>query len=607
MNVKQAKTPPLYRINSFRGINVSVTPTQIDETQSPDMLNMALDEKGALNKRAGYERVFATPLGNGAINGMFLYRKSDGSTVFLFAHGTRLYRLDNEEPVSIYTSLANRQVNFFSMNGKCYVQDGTNFLVYDGTTVSRVEDNPYIPTITISRPPAGGGEPYEDFNLLGRGFKDSFSADGTAKEFVLSLKGLDATSVRAEVNGANMNEGSGFTVDRVNGKVTFTTAPTKGTNNVIITAYKTQAGLPNRIKRCQFNVIFGGSNDSYVFMSGNPDEINMIWKSGLDDKGLPDPSYWPENGFYRIGNDNEAVQGFSKQYDYLVIEKEFSKWNIGITIENGKVTFPIRPINDQIGTIARNSIQITENNPISLSKEGMYVLKASNIRDERNVEHISETIDRYLLSESNLRDAVSVDYDKKYWLALNSKVYVLDYTQRSKGSFGEWYIFDNIPAGCFLEANGFLYFGSNREGLLYRFKKVLYDADPYNDDGQPINAYWKSKPINFGADEYYKVIDQLYVGIKPSGKTSVEISYETNNKRSIINENEPVQFNLFDFNRIDFSNFTFQFSSFPRSIKRKVKAKKVTHFQLILGNSKLDENLTILSLVIQYRYQGTVR
>ncbi len=606
MTINAPKEPPLYRINSFKGINVSVTPTQIDETQSPDMLNMALDEKGALNKRTGYKRVFPASLGSGPINGMFLYRKADGNSVFLFAHGTKLYSGSNP-PVSIYNGMANSKVSFFSMNGKCYIQDGTNFLVYDGSTVKSVEENPYIPTITISRPPAGGGEPFEDFNLLGKGFKDSFSADGTAKDYTLSLKGLDATSVKAEVNGTTMNEGSGFTVDRANGKVTFTTAPSKGTNNVIITAYKTQSTFPNRIKRCQFNVIFGGSNDTYVFVSGNPDEKNMIWKSGLDDKGLPDPSYWPENGFYRVGNDNEAVQGFSRQYDYLVIEKEFSKWNIGISIEGGKVTYPIKPINDQVGTIARDSIQVTENNPVTLSRDGMYVLKASNLRDERNVEHISEDIDRYLLNESNLEKAVSVDYDKKYWLAINEKIYILDYTQSSKGKFGEWYIFDNIPASCFLEIDGFLYFGSSKEGLVYRFKKVLSDPDPYNDDGAPIDAYWKSKPITFGADEYFKVIDTLYVGIKPSGKTSVDISYETDKKKSVLNNNEPIRFNLFDFNNIDFANFTFQFSSFPRSIKRKVKAKKITHFQLILENNKLDEGLTVLSLVIKYRYQGTVR
>ena len=94
MNIKPPKEPPLYRINAFKGINVSSTPTQIDENQSPNMLNMMLDERGALNKRTGYDRIFSSPIGEGKINGMFAYRKSDGTTEFLFAHGNKLYKTD---------------------------------------------------------------------------------------------------------------------------------------------------------------------------------------------------------------------------------------------------------------------------------------------------------------------------------------------------------------------------------------------------------------------------------------------------------------------------------------------------------------------------------
>lgn len=85
--------PPLLRIEPFKGVNYSVTQTQISQTQSPDMMNMTIDERGALNKRTGYTPVIP-PLGEGNINGMFLFRKKDGSEVFLFAHGTKLYMTD---------------------------------------------------------------------------------------------------------------------------------------------------------------------------------------------------------------------------------------------------------------------------------------------------------------------------------------------------------------------------------------------------------------------------------------------------------------------------------------------------------------------------------
>jgi hypothetical protein len=174
--------PPLLRIEPFKGVNYSVTPTQISQSQSPDMMNMQIDERGALNKRTGYTRVFPTSLGPGAINGMYTYRKKDGTEFFLIAHGTKLYtQSGSSQPVQVYSGLANARVSFFTFNGKCYIMDGTSYLVFDGTTVSNVV--PYVPTLTISNLPTGGGTLLEDFNLLGTGFKETYTGDGAAKVF----------------------------------------------------------------------------------------------------------------------------------------------------------------------------------------------------------------------------------------------------------------------------------------------------------------------------------------------------------------------------------------------------------------------------------------
>lgn len=588
--VRSTAEPPLLRIEPFRGINLSVTPTQIDQSQSPDMLNMNIDERGALNKRTGYERVFPTSLGAGAINGMYEYRKIDGTVLFLLAHGTKLYtQSGNAQPVEIYNGLANQRVNFFTMNDKCYIMDGVNYLVYDGTSVQAV--TPYIPTISISKNPAGGGTSYEDFNLLGAGFKDSFSADGAAKDFFLSLKGLDATPVTAVVNGTTMNEGSGFTVDRTNGKVTFNTVPAAGTNNVIITAYKTQAGFADRIKKCRFHVIFGGSNDTRVFVSGNPDMPDYVWRSGLYD-----PTYFPENGFYKFP---EKVKGFAKQYDYLVVERESGKHQVSFQLDsNGNPTFPSKPINDQVGTLATNSIQIIENNPVSLSKNGVYMLTASNVRDERNVTHISENVDAKLLKEPNLDKAVSIDFDKKYWLALNGNVYIFDYVMK------EWYLYDNIKANCFLERNGDLYFGSSETGLIYRFKRTT-DPYPYNDDGQPIKAHWVSKVMSFGADERRKLVEKIFFSLKPSIRTSAQLYYVSDKKaRNFV---KTTRKDLFHYGYFDYSVFTYAANEFPQESTNKIKAKKIVYFQFELRNEELDESFGLLSVGVKFNYQSYVK
>lgn len=594
------KSQPLLRLEPFAGMDVGESATQIDNHHSPDMLNMNIDEKGTLNKRTGYTKVYATSLGTGKINAMYLYTKQDGTQIFLVAHGTKLYtQSGNAQPVQLYSGIQNGPINFFTSEGKCYIMDGVKYLVYDGSTIADV--TPYIPVLQISKNPSGGGAANEDFNLIGNKFKDSFSGDGTSTVYQMSLTGLDATTVTAVVGTTTINEGSGLTVDRVNGKVTFTTAPAAGTNNVIITAGKTVSGYPDRIKKCTMAIGFGGANDTRMFISGNPSLPDHMWRSGLYDA-----TYWPENGYYRL---NERIMGFTKQYDYLIVERPNGKHMVSFQITNeGVISFPSKPINNQVGTVASNSIQIIDNNPVSLSKDGVYMVVGTNVKDERNVVHISANIDRKLLLESALNNAVSIDFEKKYWLALNGNVYLLDYTQKSqRNPYGEWYVYNNINASCFLEKDGFLYFGSSTSGLVYRFKKE-YEGTAYNDDGVAINAYWKSKQLTFNAEEMRKYVDSLYFSLKPSTKTSVNLYYSSDKKEDVlINANQTIQFNLFDFATLNFVDFTFYFSNFPKTVKSKIKAKQITHFQLMIQNNKLDESLSILSLAIEYRMQNKIR
>lgn len=620
LNPKPVAEPPLLRIAPFKGINLSVGETQIDPLQSPDMLNMIVDESGSLKKRTGYERVYANSLGPGSINGLHVYRKLDGTTVLLLAHGTKLYtQSGNNQPVEIYSGLANSKLHFFEMGGKCYLLDGTNYLVYDGTTISTVI--PYIPTLLISKVPGvnGGGTLLEDLNLLGNGFKETFSGDGTGTEYHLSLKALDETPVLVKVDTVVKTLGTDYTVDFVNGVITFTTVPSVGTNNVEITAYKTQIGFAERIKKCRFSVLFGGTNDTRVFVSGNPGHSNFVWRSGLFD-----PTYFPENGFYKVGYDGEKVQGFSKQYDYLIIEKERSKWLMHFELQNGEPTFPLKPINDQIGTVSPHSIQSIENSPVSLSRNGVYMLMASNVRDERNVKHISGNVDTRLLKENNIENAISIDFDKKYYLAINGNMYIFNYV------INEWYIFDNIKASCFIEINKELYFGSSTDGLLYRFKRDS-EKFPYNDDGKFINAYWKSAKISFGSAERNKLVQRLFATMEPNRHTSVNFYYVSDKVSFPRNESNLPDYSIlhygksfyndkifdaktefikafrmewFDYGSLDYSLMSYNTSEEPNIVVKKVKVKKVDYYQLVVQNTKLNESLRLDSIALKYLLQN---
>jgi hypothetical protein len=598
--------PPIISIKNFRGVNLNGTPTQIDNSESPDMLNVTLDQFGQIDKRYGYTKVFSPTLGPGKVNGLYLFRKKDGTVIRLLAHGTSLYTWDTSgaDPVSIYSSKADATTRFFTFGNYCYIMDGTNYLRYDGTTVTTVESAAYVPTLTIGRAPAGGGTPYENWNLIGTGFKDSFSGDGTTKTYQLSLTNLDATAVTATVGGVAKVETTDFTVNRTTGVVTFTVAPATGVaNNVVITAYKTQAGYADRVKKCTGFEIYGGTNDTRVFLFGNPAYPNVLRRCGLQD-----PTYWPELAFANVGSDAGKITRLVKQFSRCNIIKEPTPNDTTIFSmsfeqdQNGAATFPIIPLNSSVGCTAPDSLQLIENAPTFLSPAGVYEIVGTNVSDERNVSRISDNVQSKLLAETGLDNAVSVDFDKKYIICVNGNCYVYDYRQQV------WYLWDNIPASCFLEIDGTLFFGSDGDGTIYRVFKGT-DAYPYADDGEAIRAFWKSKVFSFEDDEHTKLVEKVFFSLKPSAKASADLFYATDRTESGDAIAIPLlaRVDLIDFTAMDFNNFSFMTSSLPQEVAAKIKAKKIVYFQVIIQNDRLDESMGILSVGIKVRTQREVK
>jgi hypothetical protein len=598
-------SPPsdIIEIRKFAGLNISTTSTQIEENETPDALNIMLDSFAEPNKRYGYTKAFPTSLGS-KIYGLFNYKKNDGSATILIHCDKKLFTWNGTlgtQPVQIYASMAAFTSNYFIINNKCYILDGTNYLQYDGTSVVDVSAIAYVPTILVSSPPTGGGTANENFNLLTPAFKQSFSGDGTATAYQLAVIGLDATTVTAMVGGSAKVEGTDFTVNRTTGTVTFTVAPPTGVpNNVVITAYKTVEGNANIIKQCRNVVIYGGTNDTRVFWFGNPAYPNFMYNSGLYN-----PTYAPDQGFRKVGSDSTAIVTAVQQYDTCVIFKAPAPdgndtviWNMSFNLDSsGEVSFPLKPINSQVGCLSASSLQLINNDPTWLSDRGVYQLNQSNVRDERNTQHISFKIDRAadqsmvgLLEEANLSTAVAVDYDKKYILTVGSTSYVFDYRQ------GAWFKWSNVPASCYLAFNNFLHFGSSIGGMVYRFRQDG-ELNAYSDDGTAINAYWKTKVMSFNQDESLKSVPKIWFSLKPGDATSADLYYFTDNYTSpLIGTSGVSQFNYVTW---DYGNFSYLLSSFPQNHVFKVKANKVVYFQMMLQNDKAGESMGILSCGIQ--------
>lgn len=610
------KAPDPIIIDQFRGVDFSSNQTQVALNRAIDAPNMLPDGMYFPNKRTGIKKVLSASLGPGGINGIHLYTTINNTVQRLLHHGTKLYYWRNDDTlVELRSDMNNAKSRSFSMNNKLYILDGTNYWQYTsdssvGTTGS-VAGYAYVPT--LFKDGKSGREPFENFNLIGRYFKESFSSDGTSTTYQLSLNGLDPLTVYASFDmGVNfdLREGLNLTVDRELGLVTFTDPPPAGTNTLVIRAAKTIPSLTDRIDKCTIAALFGGTNDTRVFLSGNPDYPNTDWRSGLYD-----PTYFPEHGFTNIGSNNVRIMGYKKQSNALMIIKEDSQQDTTTFLRtfqlnsDGTVSFPLIQGTTGTGCIAKDSIQSIEDKPFFISKTGAHCLNSTNVADERNTSHKSKLIDTRLLAEPNLENAVTVEYNRQYWIAVNGNVYVMNedmkYTDENGEIQYEWFFLNGIKASCFLEYNNYLYFGDSTQGMLWRFKKPS-EVDAYIDDvSTPITAYWTTPLSNLGTYAYYKTIKNVLVTMMPGDRTSADVYYNSSDALMQISASESMA--LLDWDDIDWDDMSWETSSMPQIIATNTKERKVPFFGVTVKNDKLGESFGIYAIQIVFDFMSPIK
>ena len=573
--------------------------TSLEVGQSPHngLLNMCLDNGGVLCKRNGQAYVFSEPINDSNVNGIYPNFKE-----FTIIHiGTKLYKYQGSGlPTEITgVTLADTKSNMFIYNSILYIQDGAGYYQYDGTTLKEVE--PYIPRVNMNRKPDGShSDVDESWNMLGNGFKNTFNSDGTSTEYHLSFDVLDTTPIKVVVGTTEKSLTTDYTVDFTKGIVTFKTAPNEGTNNVEITAYKTFDGLKENIKGCKFGIEFSNR----MFISGNPKTPNMYYAGGLSASN--DASYFPQKYMYGIKGDDTAITGFKVHYNTLIVFKEDLTATVtAATGLDNTASFPINFLNTEIGCDIPRSIQLINNNVVFCNTYGgVHMIVSTTIPGEKSILCISQNINgnysrNGLLQESNLKDAISVDHDFKYYICINKKAYVLDYRDYLSTKYptkNRWFLYDNINANCFAVINNELYYGQNSNGNLVKFINTKTDF------GKPIKAIWKSKLLDFGYPDYLKMINDLYVTF--SNKTTVN-SYV---KATFYNESGLIEKtlsiggnNVWDWSKFSWSNFSYEVTLFDKTIKEKIKLKKIIYLQLEFFNEENNKDLAIKNLVLNFR------
>lgn len=612
------KTPPSkkkynYNIEQFLGIDLSNAPNNVDIYRSPYCPNMIRDTVGKVKKRDGYSllRKYAAK-----INGVhFLGDK-------MLVHSGAVLYLDGITPTSLFATMNNQLSSSFKMDGKLYIQDGLNYLVYDGTTVSAVVGS--IPLIIIARAPSGGGTMYDPVNLLSPWRKVAFLGDVGSKDYFLPSTDLDADTVIAQKSDAggslvDLVETTDFTVNRTTGKVTFGSAPgvspVTGEDNVFITYAKTVSGYSDKISKCDINILYGVNGArNRVFVAGNPSNKNIDYYCELNN-----PSYFADTSYSILGNG--SIMNYSIVNELLVTHKSGEENGSNAVLRDGVLTdkgtvFTLRGSYQTSGALSKRSFAILENEPIFLTDDkNISAITPSDVLGERFSQERSYYITKAIKgeneyvtahAEADLQTAYACSYNGFYFIAIYPDIYVLDGTQfsveknrpYSTRQF-ECYYWPGIKAKVLWEDGG-LCFGTD-DGGIYKFI-----PGQTNDIDGAITCYWDTPELDGESFADKKTFTYVGARIASAPKTGVKISAKVKGlwDEKVPYNNEAI---YFDFGHFDFSNLAFSTDTTPHTLGQKIKIKNQDKVQFRFENSSPGEPFGLYKAIIEYTESGKYR
>lgn len=525
----------------------------------------------------------------GNINGLYIYN----NTTALVHAGNKLYLWNNfpsvpESPTILSETMNNVRSSFFIFNDKVYINDGLNYLVYDGS-LKNVSNNAFIPTTSIGRSPSGGGTMYQDVNLLQSKRINRFIADGTSKDYY-----LDSTEITS-VDEVYVNDvlTTAYTVSLVLGKITFNTAPAKpdlsGVDNVKIVFSKEVTGYTDRISKCTISQVF----DNRVFFTGNDSFKNAIFHSELEN-----PSYISDLSYYQDGTSEARIKSMTVGNNILWVFKEPNQENATVfyhipttSNEYGRI-YPSKQGNVSTGCYS-TCINFYDD-IVFLSKYGLEGI-TGDIEKEQLLSHRSSLIDNKLINASNFNNAQMIEWQGYLLILVDKYIFLADSRQKFQGINGieyEWYLWDveNSKPSILKEYKGSLYIGSE-DGSIFIFSGT-------NDNGEAINSYWTTPMDAFGYSNMLKTTNKrgglARIKTIPNGKVKIAERTNKRDERYITSKASTG----FDYTNIDYSNFAYTTKN-DSYIVYKIKEKKFLNISLKFYSDELDKPFGIYSAVLE--------
>ena len=600
-NFNVPASPTTYQTNlaGFLGVDFSSSITDIDRRRCPRGHNF-INTNGTIEKRNGY-KILAWLGNNANINGIWNVDTVDGE-YFVVHCGTKLYEMETDfsSYIEILEGLADRISQGVIINSKLLILDGKRAIVYDlletNDRVKYLDEIGYIPTTQIARVPNGtASQSYDSINLLQDSRINLFTSNETDTIYQLAETNITKVETVEVLNeNAEWVEQSAITnysVDLEKGQVIFKEVignpPVDDRDNVRIKYKVVSESNKSQVNKCTIMSVYGyaGANNR-AFLAGNPDYANILMHSHIDDI-----TYFPVENITKIGLETAPITGIARLNDgKLAVLKDISDTDstifyIGYGTYNGNEAFPLEGSTKGEGNISHYAHDVLINEPLILTQNGIFALNTVSITDERYVYHRSYYIDAKLKQEANLKEAVGIVNDGKYYLAINDHVYVADSRFKSNSSNSkysnyqyEWYYWINLPVRVWFVWNNELYFG-DKSGNICKFRDDD-DIERFKDNIENVEAEWNSVILDLNNPANKKNIKRVSLSSNPTN-SHLTIGYRLKGGDKQVLSKEYIN------------------STYPKTTMIRKKAKKLSFFSLYVEN-KENSNMNFNSVCVVY-------
>ena len=600
------------------GLNTWELSYRLDPNESPEMKNLWW-RNGAICCRDG--QVYAS---DRALGTAFSCYEDTHYGCMYFHIGNRIYvgTLQGEGSITLYpgsTEVSENRGTWFRYGEQLYYKNKGGYYTVSaelrfwgdetGTTdvdaICYVDPVPaYTPVILINaEPTTGAGDEYQGENRLSGQKTVWYSTVEGVKDYKLPVGNIDSVD-RIVVDDEELTDG--YTVDLEKGIVSFTKEPTHHdpvrVNTVRITFTKANPDAYNSIMDCNCAAVYGGDQNVCVVLGGCDAQPNAYFWCG--NHAVMDPGYFPFEQYNLAGDAGDAITGFGRQQNMLVIFKKQSVGRAAMGTQemaSGRVllTMNYTAINAAIGCDLPESIQLIENNLVfANTKNGVCVVRDSSSAYENNILPISRKVDNGLLPLLKRAETVcSHDDGERYWLAADGEVYVWDYTI-SGYSNPVWFYFTNIHAAGFLRVRDTTWY-LNRDGRVTMMKRT------FDDYGEAIEKVYRFAGQYMGSYDWLKDVTGVLFTVQGDTDTEMRVTYETDyEKREDLTPVRSMTWHLAPRN-LAYRNLGVQ--SFAGVARRKPGCRHVRHFAMTLSNNKVGMDMAVISAQILYRYQGRDR